>query len=96
MLFANPDTPCSSEEVAAVLGLRQATVRDARPGTARQMGRAMVAPFGHWVVALRRAAVLPSWPEELNDGIDRASARRAQARAPRLLPLGGPTCQGRG
>lgn len=96
MLFANPDTPCSSEEVAAVLGLRQGTVRDARPTTARSMGRALVAPFGHWVVALRRAAVPPSWPTELDDGLDRPLAPRTHARAPRLLPLGGPTCRGRG
>lgn len=68
MLVANPGTPCSTEEVAAVFGLRQGSVRDARPATAQRIGRALVAPFGHWLRALERAGLVPRWEEDLPDG----------------------------
>lgn len=91
MLTANPATPCSTEEVAAVFGLRQGSVRDARPASARRVGRALVAPFGHWVRALERAGLLPQWEDELlEDEPVACRSVRARSPAPRLEALGGP------
>lgn len=96
MLFANPATPCSTEEVAAVLGLRQGSVRDARPASTQRVGRALVAPFGHWLLALERAGLVPRWDDEVPD-VARAEgpARRRRVTAPKLEALGGPRTVGR-
>lgn len=91
MLMANPATPCSTEEVAAVFGLRQGSVREARPASARRVGRALVAPFGHWLRALERGGLLPQWEADLPQGEPVACrAVRARSPAPRLEALGGP------
>lgn len=85
-LYATPATLCSTQDVADVFGVREADVRAARPASARRLGRAWMAPFGEWLMAL---------------GID-LDALVAQAELPRVVrtrtpaaptlrPLGGPT-----
>ena len=90
LLFANPDTPCSASEVASVLGVRESAVRDARPASARKLGRALVAPFAHWLRSLNRAGVLPAFTDLEGDAPGRPRRARGASRAPRLVPLGGP------
>jgi hypothetical protein len=93
-LYAQPATPCSAPEVAWVFGLRESDVRAHRPATAQRCGRAILAPFAHWLVCLETAGLLPSWERASEVALHRAgqpprSHRRGSA-APKLLPLGGP------
>jgi hypothetical protein len=92
LLYANPEAPCSTPQVARVFGLRETDVRSARPPSARRVGRALLAPFGHWLVTLQRAGLVPAWPDELeapSEGPSSPSARRRH-RPGHLRPLGGP------
>lgn len=93
LLFANPETPCSTLEVANVFRLRERRVRDARPNTAQWIGRAWMAPFGHWLVALRHAGLVPVWPDEMElptAAPPPRSCAPARHRSGHLRPLGGP------
>ena len=93
LLYANPETPCSVPQVARVFGLREKDVRSARPGSAMKVGRALLAPFDHWLVTLRRAGLVPAWPEELEAPPKEASSPSSPRRRHRpghLQPLGGP------
>lgn len=93
LLFANPDTPCSVEEVANVLGIQEGKVRGVRPATAQYVGKALMAPFGHWLVSLRDAGILPTWTEEGEaSNVVREPRRAPPARrhGGQLEPLGGP------
>lgn len=85
-LYTTPATLCSTQDIADVFALREADVRAARPPGARRIGRAWMAPFGDWLVAL---------------GVD-LGGLAAQAEAPRVVrtrapaaptlrPLGGPS-----
>ena len=81
-----PATLCSTQDIADVFALRESDVRASRPASARRIGRAMMAPFGDWLMAL---------------GVD-LEGLAAQAEAPRVVrtrapaaptlrPLGGPS-----
>jgi hypothetical protein len=85
-LYATPATLCSTQDIADVFALRESDVRASRPASARRVGRAWMAPFGDWLVAL---------------GVD-LDGLAAQAEAPRVVrtrapaaptlrPLGGPS-----
>lgn len=85
-LYATPATLCSTQDIADVFALRESDVRASRPSSARRIGRAWMAPFGDWLVAL---------------GVD-LEGLAAQAEAPRVVrtrtpaaptlrPLGGPS-----
>jgi hypothetical protein len=93
-LYAQPATPCSALEVAWVFGLRESDVRAYRPATAQRCGRAILAPFAHWLECLETAGLLPSWELESEVALHRAGrpprAHRRGSAAPKLLPLGGP------
>ncbi len=93
-LYAQPATPCSAPEVAWVFGLRESDVRAFRPTTAQRCGRAILAPFAHWLVCLETAGLLPSWEPVSGVAPHRAGQsthpRRRGSTAPKLLPLGGP------
>ena len=92
LLYANPLTPCTVPQVAHVFGLRESDVRSARPNTARKVGRAMMAPFGHWLVELQHAGLVPVWRPEYDP--PQPSPTRSTLPSPRtnhLRPLGGPT-----
>ncbi|MCB9796074.1 MAG: hypothetical protein H6741_25535 [Alphaproteobacteria bacterium] len=78
-LFASPTTPCSAQEVADVLGLRDGDVRALQPAGLRRYGRSLKAPFGAWIAALHDET-----PTEF------APRRRTRATTPRLQALGGP------
>ena len=97
ILYANPETPCSVKEVSNVLGLREGDVRRARPDTAQHIGRALMAPFSHWLRSLRQAGLLPTWADDANPHpvaeILRQQAR-ARPRSGQLKPLGGPGQRG--
>ena len=84
-LFATPETFCSTQDIADVFGLRESDVRAARPLTARRIGRACMAPFGDWLVAIGI---------DLDALADRTAATRAPTvrtvDTPTLRPLGGP------
>ena len=85
-LFATRETLCSTQDIADVFGVREGDVRAARPATARQIGRAWMAPFGDWLAALHI---------DLDALADRNDAVRAprvrEITMPALRPLGGPT-----
>ena len=92
-LYANPEAPCSAPQVARVFGLREGDVRAARPPSARKVGRALLAPFGHWLVTLQRAGLVPAWPEELEPPTKIPTSppsTRRFSRPGHLRPLGGP------
>ncbi len=93
-LYAQPATPCSAPEVAWVFGLRESDVRVCRPTTAQRCGRAILAPFAHWIACLETAGLLPSWEPVSEATLHRAGqpprARRRGPAAPKLAPLGGP------
>jgi len=97
LLYCNPETPCSVEEVANVLGLREGDVRNARPGTAKRVGRAIMAPFGHWLVGLRQAGLMPTWTDDAEPhplaAVPRPQAR-TRPRSGQIMPLGGPGQRG--
>jgi hypothetical protein len=93
-LYSQPATPCSAPEVAWVFGLRESDVRAYRPTTAQRCGRAILAPFAHWLVCLEAKGLLPTW-EPVNEAPPHHAGRpprprRRGATAPKLLPLGGP------
>ena len=89
-LFATPETLCSTQDVADVFGVREGDVRAARPASARRIGRAWMAPFGDWLVALHiDLDVLAAQTEA------RRAPRVREITLPTLRPLGGPTA-GRG
>ena len=93
-LYTQPATPCSAPEVAWVFGLRESDVRAYRPTTAQRCGRAILAPFAHWLVCLEHAGLLPSW-EPMSEATQHGAGRPPRARrrgstAPKLMPLGGP------
>ena len=96
LLYANPFTPCTVTQVARAFGLRDGVVRRCRPKTARKVGRAWWAPFGHWKTMLVRAELIPEWPDELEPPAAVAAPPQSTGRhrgrrqgAP-LRPLGGP------
>ena len=93
-LYSQPATPCSAPEVAWVFGLRESDVRAHRPATAQRCGRAILAPFAHWLVCLETAGLMPSWEPVSEIALHRAGqpsrSRRRGPAAPKLLPLGGP------
>lgn len=93
LLYANPEAPCSTPQVARVFGLREGDVRAVRPPSARKVGRALLAPFGHWLINLQRAGLVPAWPEELEappEGPSSPTSARRRRRPGHLRPLGGP------
>ena len=97
ILYANPETPCSIEEVANVLGLREGDVRNARPDTAQLVGRALMAPFGHWLGGLRQAGLLPTWADDDDPRPVPVMPRQqapARLRPGQIVPLGGPGQRG--
>jgi hypothetical protein len=85
-LYTTPATLCSTQDIADVFALRESEVRASRPANARRIGRAWMAPFGDWLVALGvdlgRLAAQAEAP--------RVIRTRAPA-APTLRPLGGPS-----
>jgi hypothetical protein len=92
-LYAQPATPCSAPEVAWVFGLRESDVRANRPSTAQRCGRAILAPFAHWLACLEAVGLLPTWEPVAEASLHRSGqpprARRRGSAAPKLLPLGG-------
>lgn len=54
LLYAAPQTPVSTDEVAYALARSEEVVRRCRPASAfvPEGGRASVAPFGDWLVSL--------------------------------------------
>ncbi len=91
LLYANPETPCTAPQVAHAFGLRESSVRAARPTTAHKVGRAIMAPFGHWLAELRHAGLVPSWrPEYDPPAPSPRSSPRTRPETGHLRPLGGP------
>jgi hypothetical protein len=89
-LYATPATLCSTQDVADVFGLREGDVRLARPASARRLGRAWLAPFGDWLVAL--GIDLPA----LAEAVEEIRAPRTRTvTLPTLRPLGGPNARTR-
>ncbi|MCB9765235.1 MAG: hypothetical protein H6739_36005 [Alphaproteobacteria bacterium] len=77
-LYASPSTPCSAQEVADALGMREGDVRRLNPAGLRRYGRSLRAPFSCWLDALHDKDDAPP------------PRRRERIRSPRLRPLGGP------
>ena len=96
LLYANPFTPCTMTQVARAYGLRDGVVRRCRPKTALRVGRAWMAPFGHWKAMLVREGLVPEWPAELEPAAaavappQTTGRRRGRRQGVPLRPLGGP------
>ncbi|MCB9794786.1 MAG: hypothetical protein H6741_18935 [Alphaproteobacteria bacterium] len=78
-LFASPTTPCSAQEVANVLGMRDSDIRALQPAGLRRYGRSLKAPFDEWIAALHADAATEPAPR-----------RRQRPTSRRLQALGGP------
>lgn len=68
-----------------MFGVREGDVRSARPASARRIGRAWMAPFGDWLVAVHINLALAAQTEA------RRTPRVREVTLPTLRPLGGPT-----
>ncbi len=86
VLFATPETLCSTQDIADVFGIAEGDVRASRPISARRIGRAWMAPFADWLVALH--INLDAMADE-SDAPRRRPIRDIEP--PTLRPLGGPT-----